>query len=52
MAMKKCKECKHDVSSSAKTCPHCGVANPGRSAKEFVIGLVVLLAIVWVVVKL
>ncbi|WP_407028785.1 zinc ribbon domain-containing protein [Serratia marcescens] len=24
MALVKCKECKHEVSSSAQTCPHCG----------------------------
>ncbi|MGP0851725.1 zinc ribbon domain-containing protein [Serratia sp. CY83950] len=24
MALKKCKECKHEVSTSAQTCPHCG----------------------------
>ena len=28
MALKPCKECGHEVSTSAKTCPHCGVGNP------------------------
>lgn len=32
MAMIKCKECKQEVSSSAKTCPHCGVADPALTA--------------------
>lgn len=34
MAMTKCKECGKDVSTSAITCPHCGVANPGVNAKN------------------
>jgi hypothetical protein len=29
MALVKCKECKKEVSDSAKTCPHCGIKNPG-----------------------
>ncbi|MCX9939053.1 hypothetical protein LAD54_10370 [Klebsiella pneumoniae] len=29
MALTKCKECKKEVSASAKTCPHCGIDNPG-----------------------
>jgi hypothetical protein len=28
MAMIQCKECKQEVSSKAKTCPHCGIADP------------------------
>jgi hypothetical protein len=28
MAMANCKECKKEVSTEAKTCPHCGVAAP------------------------
>jgi len=28
MALKKCRECGKEVSSKAKTCPHCGVNNP------------------------
>jgi len=28
MALKKCKECGKDVSSTAKLCPHCGKKNP------------------------
>ncbi len=33
MALTKCKECKKEVSTSAKTCPHCGVKDPGFGAK-------------------
>ncbi|MDV0602844.1 hypothetical protein RZO85_24540 [Raoultella ornithinolytica] len=33
MALTKCKECKKEVSASAKTCPHCGVKNPGVGLK-------------------
>ncbi len=39
MALKPCKECKKEVSTSAKTCPHCGVANPAVGPKETAIGL-------------
>ena len=28
MAMKPCRECKTDISSRAKTCPHCGLKKP------------------------
>jgi hypothetical protein len=28
MALKPCRECKKEVSTEAKTCPHCGVSNP------------------------
>ena len=28
MALKPCRECKNDVSDSAASCPHCGVAHP------------------------
>lgn len=38
MAMTKCKECKTDVSTTAKKCPNCGVSNPGITAKEMAIG--------------
>jgi hypothetical protein len=41
MAVVKCKECKEEVSSSAKTCPHCGVANPGVTGKQQALGCLV-----------
>lgn len=34
MALKECKECKKEVSSTAKTCPHCGVKNPAITGKD------------------
>ncbi|WP_423359080.1 hypothetical protein [Pseudomonas citronellolis] len=51
MALKKCKECKKDVSSKAKTCPHCGISNPGTSAKDMVAGVLLLLFIGWAAVQ-
>ena len=33
MAMTKCKECGKQVSTEAKTCPHCGAAAPTKKAK-------------------
>ena len=46
MAIRKCKECGKEVSSTAKTCPHCGISNPGVRLvdyiKGFFIGIIVL----------
>jgi len=42
MAMKKCRECGHSVSSSAKTCPSCGVKNPYISPYKGIFILAVL----------
>lgn len=28
MALTECRECGHEISSSAKNCPNCGVKNP------------------------
>ncbi len=46
MAMKKCKECGTEISSSAKVCPHCGKKQ--KTSKK-VIGLVVVLLLVIIV---
>jgi RNA polymerase subunit RPABC4/transcription elongation factor Spt4 len=47
MALKKCKECKNDVSTSAQTCPHCG-AKTSLAIKfvETILGLIGLAIIV------
>ena len=29
MALKKCWECGGEISGTARSCPHCGVKNPG-----------------------
>jgi hypothetical protein len=34
MAMTECRECKGAVSSTAKTCPHCGVSRPTLTEGE------------------
>ncbi|EMV5400057.1 hypothetical protein AACN09_003720, partial [Escherichia coli] len=49
MALTKCKECKKEVSTSAKTCPHCGVKDPGFGAKEKLGGCLILIIIVAVI---
>lgn len=51
MAMTKCKECKADVSTDAKTCPHCGVRNPGLKPGQALAGLALVIGIAVVVVK-
>tara|TARA_R110002050_G_scaffold228586_1_gene364218 strand:+ start:495 stop:1190 length:696 start_codon:yes stop_codon:yes gene_type:complete len=38
MALKKCKECGHKVSSKAKTCPNCGVTDPTTTASDKALG--------------
>lgn len=45
MALTKCKECKKEVASSAKVCPHCGVKNPGVRGRDMLLGVVLLIAI-------
>lgn len=34
MALKPCKSCQHQIDATAKTCPSCGVANPGVTAGD------------------
>ncbi|MDF3821694.1 hypothetical protein P3G55_17450 [Leptospira sp. 96542] len=51
MALKPCRECKKEVSTEAKTCPHCGTPNPTKkepTLKEKVIGAAVLAVLVLV----
>ena len=47
MALKPCKECKKEVSATAKTCPHCGVKDPGITFKDTLTGLAILAVLVW-----
>lgn len=47
MALIKCKECNHDISKSAKTCPNCGAKNIQTSfLTKFVLGLIVLIVVI------
>lgn len=49
MGIIQCKECGKEVSTSAKTCPHCGIKDPGTGWKEKVMGVVLLGLIVWTI---
>ncbi|TCT89324.1 hypothetical protein EDC48_106125 [Gibbsiella quercinecans] len=49
MAMKKCRECGHSVSSSAKKCPSCGVKEPYISPFKGILFLVAIGWATWVV---
>ncbi|WP_152690446.1 zinc ribbon domain-containing protein [Pseudomonas fluorescens] len=40
MAITKCKQCKNVVSTTDKTCPHCGVKDPAIGTKELIAGIV------------
>ncbi|WP_078000337.1 hypothetical protein [Edwardsiella tarda] len=46
MAITKCKECKKEVSTSAKTCPHCGVTNPGITSTQTFFGFIFIIALI------
>lgn len=52
MALTPCKSCKHQVDRKAKTCPNCGVSEPGVTAGQKVIGILILVAIIFVAVKM
>jgi hypothetical protein len=43
--LKSCKVCRHDVATSAKICPHCGVKNPATTWKDTLLGLICVLAL-------
>ena len=47
MALNNCKECKKEVSTNAKTCPYCGINNPGVINNNRRVGVVVLLMLVF-----
>lgn len=51
MALKPCKSCKHQVDAKAKTCPNCGVSDPGVTATQKFLGFVLLIVIIFVAVK-
>ena len=47
MALVKCKECKKEVSDSAKICPHCGVKDPAVTKAQMFVGLLIFIALVF-----
>ena len=46
MALIKCKECKKEVSSTAKICPNCGIKNPNPTSSGAIIFFVVLAIVI------
>jgi RNA polymerase subunit RPABC4/transcription elongation factor Spt4 len=46
VALVKCVECKKEISSSVKVCPHCGKKDPTIGAKEKFIGFIILVLMV------
>ncbi|MFJ7315067.1 zinc ribbon domain-containing protein [Pseudomonas sp. NPDC098747] len=52
MALSPCKSCKHSVDISAKTCPSCGVSNPGVTIGYQIAALVILGIIIAVLVSM
>lgn len=49
MALSPCNECKREISSSAKACPHCGKPNPTHrriGAIGFVVGGIMLIGVI------
>lgn len=51
MALIKCKECGHMISSKAEQCPNCGYINKRRRNKAIIIGIVILLLIICLIVS-
>ncbi|MCL6349704.1 hypothetical protein [Pectobacterium polaris] len=47
MALTKCRECKKEVSMSAKVCPHCGIKDPAVTLGMLLVMTVMLVAIGW-----
>jgi hypothetical protein len=47
MALKKCRECGHEVASSAPTCPNCGVKGPGKKSPTISAGAGCLIILVF-----
>lgn len=51
MALAPCKSCNKEIDTTAKTCPHCGVKNPGKTTRSkkryiwYVIGIWALLVL-------
>ncbi len=52
MALAPCKSCKHQIDTKAKTCPSCGVSEPGVTAAQKALGAFILLVIIFVGVKM
>lgn len=48
MALVQCKECKKEVSDVAKKCPHCGISNPGMTAKKMAKGCLILIVLTFI----
>ena len=48
MALVKCKECGHDVSSSAATCPNCGTRTRRSPVKTVLLGIGIFIAATYV----
>jgi hypothetical protein len=46
LALKPCRECGKEVSTEAKSCPHCGVTSPVRKSQIVVLGCLASLLLV------
>lgn len=46
MALNNCKECRKEISTEAKTCPYCGINNPGVIDSNRRVGLFVLVLMI------
>lgn len=50
MALKKCRDCKKEISSKAKLCPNCGLGQKASSAGEVMGGCLILVIIISIAV--
>jgi len=52
MALKPCKECKKEISTEAKVCPHCGKKNPTQSANASAgVGCLAVVVVIFLIVQ-
>jgi len=52
MALKPCKECKKEVSTQARKCPHCGVSYPTKNITQgCLVALILIVCIPFLVVQ-
>lgn len=49
MAIKECRECKKEVSSEARVCPHCGCKKPVFWIRDYVSGFAGLGVVAFIV---
>lgn len=50
MKLVSCRLCKKEVANTAKTCPHCGIKNPGVTKKQMIFNGIMMIIMVLIIV--